>query len=209
MKNNNLKIALPKGRMGNKVYTMFSKIGLECGETFNDSRKLVFHNDERKVSYFLVKPSDVGIYVERGAADIGVIGKDILIEQQSDVFELLDLKLGKCSLSVAALKGYVPDTSKRLTVATKYVNTAKNYYACLGQEVEVIKLGGSIELAACLGLANTIVDIVESGATIRENGLEVIAEIALSSARLISNKISFKFKNREITKIVGELEKTL
>jgi len=133
----------------------------------------------------------------------------MLLEQECDIYELCDLKLGKCRLAVAAMKDYTPNINKKLVVATKYVNVAKNYYAKQGQEIDIIKLNGSIELAACLGLADVIVDIVETGATLKENGLEVITEIEPSSARLIANKISFKFKNNKITDIAQKIQAVL
>ena len=200
-----LNIALPKGRLGEKVYKKLEESGYNCGDIYGDSRKLIFTNDEIGVSYFLVKPSDVAIYVELGAADIGVVGKDILLESSPDVYELLDLGFGKCRMAVAAKNGYVEDLSRPLRIATKFVNIAKNYFDTKNRETEIIKLYGSIELAPILGISDAIVDIVETGTTLRENDLSVIEEIVPISARLIANKSSYKFKQSQIDKIVEGL----
>lgn len=200
-----LNIALPKGRLGEKVYKKLEESGYNCGDIYVDSRKLIFTNEEIGVSYFLVKPSDVAIYVELGAADIGVVGKDILLESSPDVYELLDLGFGKCRMAVAAKNGYVEDLSRPLRIATKFVNIAKNYFDTKNRETEIIKLYGSIELAPILGISDVIVDIVETGTTLRENDLSVIEEIVPISARLIANKSSYKFKQSQIDKIVEGL----
>lgn len=200
-----LNIALPKGRLGEKVYKKLEESGYNCGDIYGDSRKLIFTNEEIGVSYFLVKPSDVAIYVELGAADIGVVGKDILLESSPDVYELLDLGFGKCRMAVAAKNGYVEDLSRPLRIATKFVNIAKNYFDTKNRETEIIKLYGSIELAPILGISDVIVDIVETGTTLRENDLSVIEEIVPISARLIANKSSYKFKQSQIDKIVEGL----
>ena len=200
-----LNIALPKGRLGEKVYKKLEESGYNCGDIYGDSRKLIFTNDEIGVSYFLVKPSDVAIYVELGAADIGVVGKDILLESSPDVYELLDLGFGKCRMAVAAKNGYAEDLSRPLRIATKFVNIAKNNFDTKHRETEIIKLYGSIELAPILGISDVIVDIVETGTTLRENDLSVIEEIVPISARLIANKSSYKFKQSQIDKIVEGL----
>ncbi len=204
-----LNVALPKGRLGDKVYKMLEAIGYECEDILGDTRKLIFVNEKNGVKYFLVKPSDVAKYVEYGAADIGVVGKDILLEDSADVYELLDLKIGKCRVAVAAKCGFQDDMNRPLRVATKFVNIAKNYYASKNREIEVIKLSGSIELAPILDLSDVIVDIVETGTTLRENNLEVIEEICPISARFIANKANYKFKAKEITAIVDELKRTI
>lgn len=200
-----LNIALPKGRLGEKVYKKLEESGYNCGDIYGDSRKLIFTNEDIGVSYFLVKPSDVAIYVELGAADIGVVGKDILLESSPDVYELLDLGFGKCRMAVAAKNGYAEDLSRPLRIATKFVNIAKNYFDTKNRETEIIKLYGSIELAPILGISDVIVDIVETGTTLRENDLSVIEEIVPISARLIANKSSYKFKQSQIDKIVEGL----
>lgn len=202
-----LNVALPKGRLGEKVYGMFEKAGFECPSIKENNRKLIFENEKVGVRYFWVKPSDVAIYVERGAADIGVAGKDILLEYRPDVYELLDLDIGKCHMAVAAKPDFTDDRTKTLTVATKFANIAKEYYSSLGRDIDIIHLNGSIELAPILGLSDVIVDIVETGATLKENKLEVVEKIVPISARLIANKANFKFKSQVIENIVKELKR--
>ncbi|MEI0526763.1 ATP phosphoribosyltransferase [Brachyspira murdochii] len=205
-----INIALPKGRLVNKVYTLFEKIGYENKELLEDNRKLVFENRDKNVRYLIVKPSDVGIYVEKGVADIGIVGKDILLENNHDVYELLDLKFGKCKVCMASVNGYKEDIERRLRVSTKYVNISKNYFNSINRDVEIIKLNGSIELAPILNLSDVIVDIVETGSTLRENNLVIIKDIIdYISARLIVNKVSYKFKNDLIKKIVKNIEEVL
>ena len=204
-----LNVALPKGRLGDKVYDLFSAIGYDCAAIREDNRKLVFENAEKGVRYLLVKPSDVAIYVEHGAADIGVVGKDTLMETQPDVYELLDLGLGKCRLAVAAKNGWQEDLSLPLRVATKYPNMAKRWYDAQSRQIEIIKLNGSIELAPILGLSDVIVDIVETGKTLAENGLGVLEEIVPISARLIANKAHYKFKGAQILALKKRLEEVV
>ena len=204
-----INIALPKGRLGEKIYDVFEKAGYECPSIKEPNRKLIFENAEKGVRYFWVKPSDVSIYVERGAADIGVCGKDILQEYKPSVYELLDLKKGVCRMAVAAKKDFYDDGAETLKVATKFVNVAKEYYAQKGREIDVIKLNGSIEIAPILALSDVIVDIVETGATLKENDLEVVETIFPISARLIANKSSFKFKTQEIEKLVDKVRELL
>lgn len=204
-----LNIALPKGRLGDKVYELFASIGYDCSEIYSDNRKLVFENEANGVRYLLVKPSDVAIYIAHGAADIGVVGKDILEEGNFDIYELLDLNLGKCNMCVAAPNDYVEDFDRPLRVATKFVNIAKNYYISLNREIEIIKLNGSIEIAPILGLSDVIVDIVESGKTLKENNLRVYEQIMPISARLIANKSSYKFKGDDIDTLMEKLKKEL
>ena len=200
-----LNIALPKGRLGEKVYAMFEAAGYECPSIREVNRKLVFENADTGVRYFWVKPSDVSIYVERGAADIGVAGKDILLEYEPAVYELLDLGLGKCRMAVAGPKDFYDDGTRTLRVATKFTNIASAYYAGIGRDIDIIKLNGSIEIAPLLGLSDVIVDIVETGSTLRENDLEVKTEILPISARLVANKSSFRFKGTEIERVVNAL----
>ncbi len=200
-----LNVALPKGRLGEKVYAMFEKAGFECPAIKENNRKLIFENEEVGVRYFWVKPSDVAIYVERGAADIGVAGKDILLEYAPDVYELLDLGVGKCRMAVAAKSGFRDDKQKTLRVATKFGKIAADYYTCIGRDIDIIHLNGSIEIAPILDLSDVIVDIVETGTTLKENNLEVIETIVPISARLIANKSSFKFKGEQIEKIVNDM----
>ena len=200
-----LNIALPKGRLGEKVYAMFEKAGFGCPSILEESRKLIFENEEAGVRYFWVKPSDVAIYVERGAADIGVAGKDILLEYAPDVYELLDLDIGKCRMAVAAPRDFRDNPQKTLKVATKFTNIAQSYYSSKGRDIDIIHLNGSIEIAPILGLSDVIVDIVETGTTLRENNLEVFETIVPISARLIANKSSFMFKSVQIEKLVREI----
>lgn len=197
-----LNIALPKGRLGEKVYGMFEKAGFPCPSIKEQNRKLIFENEEVGVRYFWVKPSDVAIYVERGAADIGVAGKDILLEYTPDVYELLDLKLGRCRMAVAAKKDFRDDPGRTLRVATKFSNIAEGYYLSQGRDIDIIHLNGSIEIAPILGLSDVIVDIVETGTTLKENNLTVIEEIIPISARLIANKANYNFKKAAIDNIV-------
>ena len=201
-----LNIALPKGRLGEKVYSLFEAAGFECPDIKEASRKLVFENRDTGIRFFWVKPSDVAIYVERGAADIGAVGKDILLEYSPDVYELLDLGIGKCHMAVAAKKDFVDDRDKTLRVATKFAEIAKSYYSDRGRDIDIIHLNGSIELAPILGLSDVIVDIVETGATLRENNLEVVEKFEEISARLIANKASFRFYSEIIEKIRAGLE---
>lgn len=200
-----LNIALPKGRLGEKVYDMFEAAGYECPSVRENSRKLIFENQEKGLRYFWVKPSDVSIYVERGSADMGVAGKDILLEYCPDIYELLDLQLGKCRMAVAAPRSFYDDGSRTLRVATKFTHIASEYYTGIGRDIDIIKLNGSIEIAPILGLSDVIVDLVETGTTLRENDLEVKAEILSVSARLIANKAAFRFKGRQIEAVAGGL----
>ena len=200
-----LNIALPKGRLGEKVYAMFEKAGFECPSIKENNRKLIFENEAAGVRYFWVKPSDVAIYVERGAADIGVAGKDILLEYMPDVYELLDLDTGKCRMAVAAKADFRDDPERTLKVATKFSNIARNFYAAQGRDIDIIHLNGSIEIAPILGLSDVIVDIVETGTTLKENNLVVIDTIVPISARLIANKASYQFRTEQIGRIMREM----
>ncbi len=204
-----LRIALPKGRLGNKVYNFLSKCGYECEDVLTDTRKLILTNDKNNASYFMVKPADVTVYVEYGAADIGIVGKDCLIESGYDVYELLDLGFGKCDMCVAGKANFVDDTSRPLRVATKFPLIAKNYFDSKNRNIEIIKLYGSIELAPILNISDVIVDIVETGLTLKENGLVVLEKIMPISARLIANKSAYKFKKEEIDNLAKNLRKEL
>ena len=199
-------VALPKGRLGEKVYGLLKKAGFECPAIEENSRKLIFENPEKGVRYFWVKPSDVSIYVERGAADIGVVGKDILLEYQPDVYELLDLGIGKCRMAVAGKAGFRDPVDATLRVATKFPNIASRHYNGKCRDIDIINLNGSIELAPILGLSDVIVDIVETGTTLKENDLVVMEEIVPISARLIANVVSMKFKQERIEAIRSALE---
>jgi len=200
-----LNVALPKGRLGEKVYAMFEKAGFGCPSIREENRKLIFENEENGVRFFWAKPSDVAIYVERGAADVGVAGKDILLEYEPDIYEVLDLDIGKCRMAVAAKKGFRDDRSTTLRVATKFSRIAGNYYSSIGRDIDIIHLNGSIEIAPILDLSDVIVDIVETGTTLKENDLEVIETILPISSRLIVNKASYEFKRSQIEKVIKGL----
>ncbi len=197
-------IALAKGRLAEKSMELLEKCGVECAEIFADTRKLVFYDSKNDIRFILVKPSDVPTYVDHGVADMGIVGKDTLMEAGLPLYEMADLKFGKCRLVVA---GY-PDkkdnslTSSVLRVATKYPETAKKYYASKGESVECIKLSGSVELGPILGLSDVILDIVESGRTLEENGLVIMEEVCGVSARLAVNRASLKIKSKGIMPLI-------
>ncbi|NLK28479.1 MAG: ATP phosphoribosyltransferase [Clostridiales bacterium] len=206
-------MALAKGRLAYKTLEILEQIGISCEEIKDKaSRKLIFINEDLRLKFFLAKASDVPTYVEYGAADIGVVGKDTILEEGRKMYEVLDLGLGKCRMCVAG-----PPSAKELLnhgelirVATKYPNIAKDYfYNKKHQTVEIIKLNGSIELAPIVGLAEVIVDIVETGSTLRENGLVVLEEICNLSARMVVNEVSMKMEHERITKIINDLKKVL
>ena len=204
---NMVNIALPKGRLGDKAYQLLKAAGFPCPSIEETNRKLIFENPDAGVRYFWVKPSDVAIYVERGAADIGIVGKDILLEYQPDIYELLDLGIGKCRMAVAAKKDFLDPVGSTLRVATKFPNIASTFYSGKCRDIDIINLNGSIEIAPILGLSDVIVDIVETGRTLIENDLEVKETIVPISARLIANVASYKFKNQQIDNIRQGLEK--
>ena len=201
-----LNIALPKGRLGEKVYALFAGAGYACPALLEDSRRLTFENADAGVRYFWVKPSDVAIYVERGAADLGVAGKDILLEYEPDVYELLDLGLGRCRMAVAGPKDFYDSGLRSLKVATKFPHIAASYYERRGREIDIIRLNGSIELAPLLGLSDVIVDIVETGKTLRENDLVVLEDVLPISARLIANKAAYQFKTAAVEKLKANVK---
>ena len=204
-----IQVALPKGRLGEKAYETLAAAGYECPSILEKNRKLTFENPEKGVRYFWVKPSDVSIYVERGAADVGIAGKDILLEYRPDVYELLDLNMGKCRMCVAGPRNFVDDESRALRVATKFVNIARAHYESIGRDIDIIKLNGSIELAPILGLSDVIVDIVETGTTLKENNLAVLEEFMPISARFIANKASYKFKYAQLTELLNKMKEAL
>ena len=208
-----LTFALAKGRLANKSLDLFEKIGITCEEMKDkDTRKLIFTNEELGYRFFLAKANDVPTYVEYGAADIGIVGKDTILEEGRKLYEVLDLKLGKCRMCVCG-----PESAKELLehqelirVATKYPNIAKDYfYNKKHQTVEIIKLNGSIELAPIVGLSEVIVDIVETGSTLRENGLKVLEEVCPLSARMVVNQVSMKMENERISKLIEDLRKVI
>ena len=201
-----INIALPKGRLGEKAYAIFEAAGFECPSIKEENRKLIFENPDKGVRYFWVKPSDVVIYVERGAADIGIAGRDIILEYKPDIYELFDLGIGKCRMAVAAKKDFTDVRDKTLRVATKFPEIARDYYRGKSREIDIIKLNGSIEIAPILGLSDVIVDIVETGKTLVENDLEMREVIADISSYLIANKVSFKFQNAQISEICSKIK---
>lgn len=208
-----LTVALTKGRLAQKTLDMFEQIGITCEEMRDkDTRKLIFVNEDLKLRFFLAKGPDVPTYVEYGAADIGVTGKDIILEEGRKLYEVMDLGFGKCRMCVCG-----PESARELLqnnqlirVATKYPNIAKDYfYNKKHQTVEIIKLNGSIELAPIVGLAEVICDIVETGSTLRENGLEVLEEVCPLSARMVVNQVSMKMEHERITKLITDLKSVL
>jgi len=207
--NGMINVALPKGRLGDKAYAVLERAGYPCPTMKEDNRRLTFENEELGVRYFLVKPSDVAIYVERGAADIGICGKDILLEQRPDVYEMLDLGMGRCRMCVAGPQDFRDDPARTLRVATKFPTIARGYYSAQSRDIELIHLNGSIELAPLVGLSDVIVDIVETGKTLYENGLAPLEDIVPISARLIANKSSFKFKGEALRTLCAQVERTI
>ncbi len=202
-------IAMAKGRTADQALTFLNKAGVRFSEFHDGSRKLVIFDDADKVKLIFVKAVDVPIYVEKGAADIGIVGKDTIMEDPVDVYELLDLGIGKCQLAVAGFPDKEFSSSATLTVASKYPAVAKNYFEGKGIRVETIKLNGSVELAPLIGMSDVIVDIVESGATLKENGLVVLEGIADVSARLIVNKASYATKTTQIQQFISDLKVAL
>lgn len=202
--------ALAKGRLAKKTLEIFEQIGITCDEMKDEkTRKLIFTNEDLKLKFFLSKASDVPTYVEYGAADIGIVGKDTIMEEGRKLYEVIDLGIGKCRMCVAgpAVAKELLQHHELIRVASKYPNIAKDYfYNKKHQTVEIIKLNGSVELAPIVGLSEVIVDIVETGSTLRENGLEVLEEICNLSARMVVNQVSMKMENERITKIITDLK---
>ena len=201
-----IRIALTKGRLEKDTVEMFERLGYDCTAVREKGRRLILPVAGTNLEIVLAKAADVATYVDNGVCDIGVVGKDVLLESEPDLYELLDLKLGSCHLAVAAKNGYVEDEESVLRVATKYPHVAQSYYESLNRQIEIIKLNGSIELAPILGLSDVIVDIVETGTTLKENNLFVMQKIVPSSARLVANKSSYKFKGAMIDRITALLK---
>ncbi len=205
--NEYLTFALPKGRLGDSAVKQFEMIGM-ASSIEKDSRKLIFIDEERKLRFMFVKPVDVITYVENGVADIGVIGKDSIIEEEADVYELLDLGFGQCKFSIAGYPGnalHQRDTVLR--IATKYPKVTSNYFQKRNQPIEIIKLNGSVELAPLVGLSDVIVDIVETGSTLKANGLVILEDMFEISAKLIANRVSYRFKYDRIKTLVDQLDR--
>ncbi len=204
-----LRIALPKGRLGEQVMALFDKAGCGCPDMLSPGRRLLFESADKRIVFYWVKPSDAAVYVERGAADVGVVGSDVLVETRPDVYELNDLRLGICRMAVAAPRGFQMEGEKRLRVASKYPETARGYFNGLGREIDLIRLNGSVELAPLLGLADVIVDIVETGRTLKENGLDIVREIMPVSARLIANRAAYPFRRDAIEKLTAAIRNAM
>lgn len=198
-------IALAKGRLAEQMLVKLNDAGIDFPDYSPKSRKLIFIDKTDNIKIVFVKPSDVGIYVEKGACDMGVAGKDTLLETQPDVYEMLDLGYGRCVFAVAAPNDFKRIPNQKIRVATKYPNVAKKHFEKNGEQIEIIKINGSVELAPLMGLADIIVDIVETGSTLKENGLSIVETIDDVSARLIINKVSLKTKQDEITDIINKI----
>lgn len=201
-----LTIALTKGRLEQQTLFLFEKAGIDCSFMQEKQRKLIFTSPDQRFKFLLVKAADVTTYVRHGVADIGIVGKDVLVEHPHGYYEMLDLGIGKCKFSVASIPSYEPNDYKRKRIATKYPTIASDYFREKGEDVEIIKIEGSVEIAPVLGLADAIVDIVETGTTLKENGLEIFEDICLISARLIVNKAALKRKRSEIFQLFDQLE---
>jgi len=206
-------IALAKGRLAKKALELLEKIGITCEEINDkDSRKLIFTNEELKMKFFLAKANDVPTYVEYGAADIGIVGKDTILEEGRELYEVIDLGIGKCRMCVAGPESAraILESGELIRVATKYPNIAKDYFMNQKhQTAEMIKLNGSIELAPIVGLSDVIVDIVETGSTLRENGLVVLEEVCPLSARMVVNRVSMKMEQERITTLIAKLREII
>ncbi|MDR5659757.1 ATP phosphoribosyltransferase [Serpentinicella sp. ANB-PHB4] len=204
-----VKIAVAKGRLADYAINLLHESGLDCSELQKPSRKLVFEIPEEGLEIILLKAADVPTYVEHGVVDVGIVGKDTLLEADKQLYEVLDLKFGKCKFAVAGKVDLPYNKMKHLTVASKYTNVTKKFFAEKGQSVEVIKQEGSVELAPIMGLADVIVDIVETGKTLKENGLIVLEDVAQISARLVVNKVSFKTKKKKVTALIERISKEI
>ncbi len=205
-----LSIAMTKGRLEKQSVRIFKQCGYGIEPLLHKERQLVFHDTIKDYQYFLVKAADCVTYVEHGVADVGIVGKDTLLESDGNYYEVLDLKIGKCGFIVASLKDQNPlKKVGHIKIGSKYPTVAKNYFKQLGMDVEVIKIEGSVELAPILGLCDAIVDIMETGQTLKENGLVVYDRICDISARLIVNKASFKLKHDEIMMLISDIEKAV
>ncbi|MEO3947710.1 ATP phosphoribosyltransferase [Gorillibacterium sp. CAU 1737] len=202
-----LKIAMPKGRINKSAIRLFQAAGYPLPDDLEESRKLIVTVPDAGMEFILAKPVDVATYVEYGAVDVGIVGKDVLLEENRDVYELLDLGIARCRMSVIGLPSYQPELHPR--VATKYPNVASDYFRRQGQQVEVIKLNGSIELAPLIGLADRIVDMVETGQTLRENGLVELTTIFPVTSRLIANRVSYRMKNEPIERLCRRLTEVI
>lgn len=202
-----IRVALTKGRLEKNAIEIFEGIGIDCSELKNKKRKLIFKDETNNIEFVLVKSTDVLTYVEYGAVDIGIVGKDVLLEQGKEFYEVVDLKVGKCMFALAALPDFKNRVVyNRLKIATKYPAVTRNYFRAKGEDVEIIKIDGSVELAPILGLADAIVDIVETGDTLKENGLIIIEKITDVSARMIVNRASMKINREQIGELILKVQ---
>ncbi|OEG20318.1 ATP phosphoribosyltransferase [Enterococcus termitis] len=204
-----LTIALTKGRLEKQTLTLFKQAGIDTSFMEDKQRKLIFDSPDQRFTFLLVKAADVTTYVRRGVADVGIVGKDVLMENPYGYYEMLDLAIGKCKFSVASTPNYQPDDYKRKRIATKYPTVASEHFRAKGEDVEIIKIEGSVEIAPVLGLADAIVDIVETGTTLKENGLAVFEDICSVSARVIVNKAKLKRKRQAIFRLFTELKSVI
>ncbi len=204
-----IKIGLAKGRLAEDSIEILQKTGIKFSSYSKKSRKLIFEDDEGEIQLIFVKSADVPVYVEKGAVDIGIVGKDVLLEDTADVYELLNLNLGMCDLCIAGFPGYDYKSTSKLVVGSKYANTARKYFNSKRMNAEIIKLNGSVELAPILGLSDIIVDIVETGTTLKENGLVVLDKIQKISARLVVNKVSLKTKREKVQSLIEKIEEVI
>ena len=205
-----LTVALAKGRLAEKTVEILEQCGINCAPLKESTRKLVLFDADKKYRFIFVKPADVPTYIERGVADIGVVGKDTLLEESKDIYEMLDLGFGACRMCVAGFREKQESvTHNNLRVASKYVHIAKDYYAAKGIDVDIVKLTGSVELGPVIGLTDVIVDIVESGKTLEANGLVVLEEICKLSARLVVNKVSLKTRKNEIMPLIAKMQQAI
>lgn len=201
-----LRIAISKGRLEKFAVEMFESIGIDCSELRNKSRKLIFRDDKSDIEFVLVKSVDVLTYVEYGSVDIGIVGKDVLMEQEKEFYEVADLKVGQCMFAMAALPCFRGGSYNRIKIATKYPSVTRNYLRGKGEDAEIIKIDGSVELAPILGLSDAIVDIVETGSTLKENGLVIVDKICDISARMIVNKASMKINKDRIWELIEKVQ---
>lgn len=204
-----IRLALPKGRLQEQALELLTRAGVCAGARDRDSRRLVLPDAQGKIDFIILKPIDIPVYVESGAIDMGIVGSDILRELEADVYEPLDLRIGACRLSLAAPEGIALSFADHLHIATKYPRTSERYFRAKNAHAEIIKLEGSVEIAPLLGLADAIVDLVETGRTLRENGLEVIEDIAQVSAKFIVNRTAMKLQSTAIHDILGHLDATI
>lgn len=204
-----LKIALTKGRLEKDAVALLEKAGIDCSSMKDKKRKLIFHSSTQPISFILVKAVDVMTYVKHGVADIGIVGKDVLMEASKSHYEMLDLEIGQCQFCLASTPDFDPSSYRRKIIATKYPAVSSKFFREKGEDVEIIKIEGSVEIAPVLGLADAIIDIVETGSTLKENGLVIYEKLYPISARLIVNKASLKQNKTQIFQLIDQLEQAI